>query len=171
MRELTYKSFLKEYVNKLSYGENLHLNNLHKEAEYKNPRLREVLLLHMLETYKVETIRSKLKHFKNLNKIYIDYEDSLLSKNYQYESDNPFNKVYNSFVVRRDYHKNRNDFKLKLIEKIKRLQQQKNISSYRIYTDLGLNPGNVNYALKHNDTDKLSEENLKEIAKFLEMQS
>ena len=34
--------------------------------------------------------------------------------------------------------------------------QKKKLSNYRLYTDLKLNPGNVNAWLKHNDSSKMS---------------
>ena len=170
MRKWTYKSFLRDYVSKLSYKDSLQLNKLLDEAEYENPRLREVLLLYMLENYGVELTMSKLHDYHELNELYSDYKESLLSGNYKSDMNNPFFKVYHSFKVKRDYPKNREEFKVKLLKRINEIKEDKEISNYQVYTRLNLNHGNINYALKHLDPTKISEENLKRIYDFVDSQ-
>ena len=40
--------------------------------------------------------------------------------------------------------------------RIVQLQKEKGVSTYRLYTDLSLNPGNLNAFLKHGDCSKVS---------------
>ena len=65
-------------------------------------------------------------------------------------------KVYDSYLVKRDWKKGENHSKSLMWNKITKLQKEKSISNYRIYKDLGLNPGNINAYLKHGDSSKLS---------------
>ena len=47
------------------------------------------------------------------------------------------------------------------------LQKNRSCSNYRIYTDLKLNPGNVNCWLKHGDSDKVSYQTAKRIVDYV----
>ena len=44
--------------------------------------------------------------------------------------------------------------------------QKKKLTKYRLYTDLKLNPGNVNAWLKHNDSSKMSLDCARQIYKY-----
>ena len=46
------------------------------------------------------------------------------------------------------------------------LQKKKKLTNYRLYTDLKLNPGNVNAWLKHNDSSKMSLDCARQIYKY-----
>ena len=50
---------------------------------------------------------------------------------------------------------------------IKYLQQEKNVSTYRVYTDLGLNHGNVNAYLKYGDISNVSLEVAEKVLEYL----
>ena len=52
--------------------------------------------------------------------------------------------------------------------KILRLQKAKQITNYRIYTDLKLNPGNTNAWLKHGSHEKISLNNARSILRYME---
>jgi hypothetical protein len=138
------------------------------EAKYENPRLREVLLLHGLENYPNKNLDSLLEPYKSLNELYTRFKTSLKSSSYKSDVTNPFYKTYNSYKVKRDYHENRAVFKLKLIEKINELKLKKNISNYQVYNKFKLNPGNINFVLKHKDPNKISETILKDIYSFVQ---
>ena len=64
--------------------------------------------------------------------------------------------------------KKEDEFKAKIRKRILELQKEKSISNYRIYTDLGLNPGNVNSFLKNGDYRKLSLNIVRRIWKYVE---
>ena len=57
--------------------------------------------------------------------------------------------------VQKRLDKNKRAPALSLIH-ILELQRKKKLTNYRLYTDLKLNPGNVNAWLKHNDSSKMS---------------
>jgi hypothetical protein len=65
-------------------------------------------------------------------------------------------KVFRSYLSVRDRKQGDDHTKALIREHIVRLQQQKGISTYRIYTDLQLNHGNMNTYIKHGDVSKVS---------------
>ena len=65
-------------------------------------------------------------------------------------------KVWRSYCSVRDAALADNDTKELIHRRVLELQQKKKLTNYRLYTDLKLNPGNVNAWLKHNDSSKMS---------------
>ena len=55
-----------------------------------------------------------------------------------------------------------------LYEKIKQVKHKKNITNYRVYKDLSLNPGNVNAFLKNADMGKVSLNTVRKILAFVQ---
>ena len=53
-------------------------------------------------------------------------------------------------------------------QKVKRLQEKYGVTNYRIYTDLRLNPGNLNAWLKHGDSDKVSLDTARKTLRYVE---
>lgn len=53
-------------------------------------------------------------------------------------------------------------------QKVRRLQNQCGVTNYRIYTDLKLNPGNVNAWLKHGVADKVSLDTARRTLRYVE---
>ena len=47
------------------------------------------------------------------------------------------------------------------------LQKEKRITNYRLYTDLRLNPGNINAWLKHGDGNKVSLAHARQMLQYL----
>ena len=62
---------------------------------------------------------------------------------------------------------NDNETKRLMRKRIILLQKEKHITNYRIYTDLKLNPGNINSFLKHGDVEKISLESARRIWKYV----
>ena len=67
-----------------------------------------------------------------------------------------YQKVWNSFKVRRNRWKKDDELKTLMRKKIREMQTDLNLSNYRIYKDLNLNPGNINSWLKHGEDSKVS---------------
>jgi hypothetical protein len=161
MRVLTFEGFLKGYVRELSLQQTLSMRKLACEAIHDNPRLREPLLLYALFSEQTDRLMvavagtalentykkilgqySKTEMLADLKK-----SDSPLSNNYL--------KVYRSYVSLRDKKQAEDHTKQLMWGRINRLKEEKHISNYRIYTTLGLNPGNANAYLKHGDPKKI----------------
>ena len=65
-------------------------------------------------------------------------------------------KVWRSYCSVRDATLADNDTKELIHRRVLELQKEKHLTNYRLYTDLQLNPGNVNAWLKCNDSNKMS---------------
>lgn len=89
------------------------MNKILDEAEHRNPRLREILLLYMLQIYDLNKVEHKLSGYEDLLQIFKEHEKSLVEMHYKSDANSPFYKVYHLYIVRRDYNKNRNIFKSK----------------------------------------------------------
>ena len=173
MQKLTMKGYLSGYVKYLS---GLNTNSIKKLAgEAKtNHRLREPLFLYACCTNKVDLLLDYTKgsdlggKYANVAMRFdfpeiltaLDTENTLLSEGYQ--------KCYNSYKSCRDMVLTHNRKKLLMHNKIKELQHAKNITAYRIYTDLKLNASNVNAFIKHGSVDKLSVDKVRMILQYLE---
>lgn len=67
-----------------------------------------------------------------------------------------FRKVWRSYLTVTRRIQNDDHTKALMLAKVRRLQQEKHLTNYRVYTDLKLNPGNTNAWLKHGDSRKVS---------------
>ena len=65
-------------------------------------------------------------------------------------------------------HRADNHTKELMRKKVKRLQEKNGVTNYRIYTDLKLNPGNLNAWLKHGDSEKVSLETARMTLRYVE---
>jgi len=79
-----------------------------------------------------------------------------------------YTKVYRSYMSVRDRTKNDAHSKTLMRKRTMELLHEKQVSSYRVYKDLGLNPGNVNAYLKHGDVSKLSLDTARRVLKYAE---
>jgi len=158
---MTFKRFLEGYVRSLSNNNTCNIRILVEEIP-KNHRLLVPLLLYTLSASKTDYILALIKdnpEFSGFKEIVKEYTwNSMLvaleQKSHNLEEE--YHKVYNSYLRRRDSNKTDNDTKKSFHKIIRDLQEEKGISNYRIYTDLGLNAGNTNAFLKHCDVGRLS---------------
>ncbi len=156
MKPLTFKGFLKAYLTELSsLCGSSSIRKLEKEVD-SNLRLLEPLALYakmtltkeQLSKTKNNRVRSALKDLESYNDVEQALQEKTLSEAYQ--------KVYNSYLVKTNRIKNEEHTKSLMLPRIKEMQRQKHITNYRIYTDLHLNPGNVNDFLTNGNVSKLS---------------
>ena len=160
MRELTFLGFLTEYVRSLSKAGTASIFALAKEASFDNPRLREPLLLYALASGKKDILLRAAKKFAleefyapalaviGNNPVDTVLAESCLPKEYL--------KVWRSYLAKKDTYRTNDATKELMRNKILRLQKERNVTNYRIYTDLKMNPGNLNAWLKHGDNSKIS---------------
>lgn len=147
MRRLTFAGFLKGYVNSLSYSGTNSIYKLAREAEESNYRLRAPLFFYALETGKSERLMQAVKN----EGLRAEYEAALSG-----EYTDEYLKVLNSYDSEANMHERDAELKSLMREKILNAQEKRSITNYRIYTDLHLNPGNLNSWLKHGDGNKVS---------------
>ena len=173
MQRLTFNWYLENYIRSLSSSNSTSIYKLAEEMN-TNHRLREPLFLYALCVGKIEFLlkatKDELLHsqYSGLAKKYtrktileaLESGDESLDKNYH--------KAYNSYACRRNMPETHSRSKALMHTKIRRLQYEKNISNYRIYTDLKLNPGNINSYLKTGDVKKVSRDMARRIVLYLE---
>ena len=174
MRALTLHGFLSQYVRALSPTDAGSLYKLSREA-VANPRLREPLFLYAVASDKADFLLQATKD----DQLNAEYANMLASYDraslfHALESGDPmlpegYRKVYKSYVSVRDRARTESHTKELLRKKIRRLQNDKKVSNYRIYTDLSLNHGNLNAYLKNGDLTKVNLETARRVAEYLEM--
>ena len=155
MKPLTFKGFLKDYLTELSLCGSSSVRKLEKEVD-GNLRLLEPLVLYVKITLddkqrlrlKSQRIVRELKELETVSDVDKALEHNLLSDNYQ--------KIYNSYLYKANRIKNEEHTKRLMLMRIREMQKSKCISNYRIYTDLHLNPGNINDYLTNGNVAKLS---------------
>lgn len=160
MRTLTFKGFLAQYIKKLSYSNSLDLQKLAAEAVHDNYRLQAPLVLYAVVHRKRVRLTNLLQGNDSakemLDMLSMLAADSVEQKLHSGSFPEAYQKVWNSFLVARDAPKRDEALKAAVRNKVLRLQEEKKCSNYRIYTDLKLNPGNINSWLKNGDCTKVS---------------
>ena len=173
MRELTFSGFLKRYVRELSFQDTNSVYKLSAEAVKENPRLREPLFLYALFSDKMSVLMQAcrnselLAYYEPLLKCSANEMTSMLSS----KSDKlapEYHKVWRSYQSLKNRNKTDNDTKELMRKKVKRLQNETGVTNYRIYTDLKLNPGNLNAWLKHGDSEKVSLDTARQTLRYVE---
>lgn len=174
MRALTFSGFLAQYVKQLAAEETNSLYKLAAEAGSNNPRLREPLLLYAVYTQKEKVLLQATKE-PNLRMEYQRmvtlYSADMMTEMFEQASPElpaEYHKVWRSYQSRRNRGQVDEHTKELMRLKVKRLQAQKGVTNYRIYTDLKLNPGNLNAWLKHGDGDKVSLETARRTLRYVE---
>ena len=171
MRKLTFEGFLKQYVAELA---GVQTASVHKLANCmtENPRLEGPLFLYALTFNKVDLL---LRHtatsavaaeYEQLSNRYSLAQMLLLLENQSHELPEGYLKVWRSYCSVRDAVLADNDTKELIHRRVLELQKKKKLTNYRLYTNLKLNPGNVNAWLKHNDSSKMSLDCARQIYKY-----
>ena len=171
VRKLTFEGFLKQYVTELS---GVQTASIHKLANclHENPRLKEPLYLYALVFDKVNLLLRYAKdpvclaEYERLSNRYSREQVLALLQNQSAELSEGYLKVWRSYCSVRDSALADNDTKDLIHRRVLELQQKKKLTNYRLYTDLKLNPGNVNAWLKHNDSSKMSLDCARQIYKY-----
>lgn len=173
MRELTFKGFLTQYVRQLSKSDTNSLYKLAAEAGSDNPRLREPLLLYAMysgkQTVLLQAAKNPELHAEYQKMVqYSTEETTQLLESGSSLLPAEYHKVWRSFQSQKNRGQADNHTKELMRQKVRRLQDQCGVSNYRIYTDLKLNPGNVNAWLKHGDADKVSLDTARRTLRYVE---
>lgn len=173
MRELTFKGFLTQYVRQLSKSDTNSLYKLAAEAGSDNPRLHEPLLLYALYSGKQVVLLQAAKNpelHREYQKMlaYSAEEMTQLLESGSSALPAEYHKVWRSFQSQKNKGQADDHTKELMRQKVRRLQDQCGVSNYRIYTDLKLNPGNVNAWLKHGVADKVSLDTARRTLRYVE---
>ena len=173
MRELTFKGFLTQYVRQLSKSDTNSLYKLAAEAGNENPRLREPLFLYALysgkQTVLLQATKSPELHAKYQKMAqYGTAEMTQLLESKASLLPAEYHKVWRSFQSQKNRGQADDHTKELMRQKVRRLQDQCGVTNYRIYTDLKLNPGNINAWLKHGVADKVSLDTARRTLRYVE---
>ena len=170
MRELTFNGFLTKYVRALSACDTNSVARLAQEAATTNARLREPLFLYAVWSGKQDVLQNHARkqgldeyYGALLNYTQSEVECALKSRTLPDE----YQKVWNSYLHRRDRYQTDNETKELVRQKVLALQKEKNVTNYRIYTDLALNPGNLNAWLKNGNSEKVSLDTARAVMRYL----
>ena len=173
MRELTFLGYLSGYVRKLSRYDTNSISKLAEDACNNNYRLREPLALFALYSDKAELLVRATKDevlSKEYAKFFATYNVNsveLAFLNHSNDLSEEYHKVWNSYQCRKNRMKRDERVKLKAFDQVRAEKIAKGISNYRIYTDLHLNPGNLNAWLKSGDPSKVSVDTAVEVLRYL----
>lgn len=165
MRQLTLIGFLCGYVRSLADCGALNIHKLVGEVYSGNLRLKEPLFLYCFYSDRSHVL---LKYLDNADKEEYRLAASALKDNNTALLPAAYVKVLNSYERRIGMKDNDNRIKSMMIDRIIRLKKQKNVSSYRIYTELGINGGNFNDFLKNRNLNRLSLDKSREVIDYLQ---
>lgn len=159
MRHLTFNKFLEQYLADISGQSSFSIHKLAKLSK-KNIRITDPLILYCLLHDKMEIYNK-----------YCDYNRDLecLNKNNYLDdkySDYAFQKIYQSYLRKINIPKYDLQTKALIRDNIINMMNEKNISKYRVYTDLSLNPGNINDYLTNGNSKKVSLDIVKKIYNY-----
>ena len=162
MRQVTFETFLKQYLADVSGQLTLNVHKLVKLSK-RNHRIVSSLVLYCLFTNKMDIL---LKYIDTKKYPYLDEltVDNFLDD--KYNKDYSFQNVHRSFTRRLLFYENENVTKSLVRDNIVKIMKEKGITNYRIYTDLKANPGNVNDFIKNNNTKKVSLKLVKDIYSY-----
>jgi hypothetical protein len=168
MRELTFAGFLKRYIKELSHSNSTNLSKLAQELP-NNPRLREPLFIYIVFIDRHKTIMEELINDKEYINFIKKYDKKilleLLNKS-SIELKEEYLKVWRSYMSEKN--KPESDYHTKelILKNVLKIKKAKEISNYRIYTQLNLNQGNINAWLKNGECNKVSLEIARKILRF-----
>ena len=159
MKKITFRGFLKQYLLDLSGQTSLSIHKLSKISK-KNYRLLDPLLLYCLLENKMDIFDKYFDQNPDL--------DDLTKDNYLDDrfADYSFQKIHQSYLRRLNINEYDLQTKTLIRDNILKMMNDKNISKYRVYTDLSLNPGNVNDYLTNGNSKKVSLDLVKKIYNY-----
>jgi len=176
VRQLTFKGFLHQYVKELSNCGVSDIRLLAREVPESNYRLVEPLVLYALSINKGDYLRRVAEDSFLIAEAFRfegmcpDDVVSLLEHELKCENGGiPINyiKTYQSYIYFRDKQKNHNHTKMLMRKRINELRLQKDISIYRVYTDLNLNHGCVHAYIKNGNVEGIGLKTAKRILEYL----
>jgi hypothetical protein len=173
MKTRTFMSFLRKYAKDMNPEQSL---SLFKNEKYvkSDTRLLNVYSFYVFFDHDVSnTLLRKKDKLQNLYTKYKEYSSkyngfTLNNMEQKVESLDRFDELNQLYTSYKNLVVNKNIVQKNLYHKIiLQTKNEKNISNYRIYTDLKLNQGNTNDYLRNKRFEKLSLENIKRIAEYV----
>jgi hypothetical protein len=175
MRRLTFLGFLKQYCRELSGEATLSMTKLYHLAANDCPRVREPLFFLAVLLQKTGRLLQLSQNAK-LGKEYRDLAanfkdaDSLLDALKDNDSRLPYryHKVYAAYLSKSHRVETDRNVSLLMRDRVLNAMRKKRLTNYRVYTELGLNPGNINAYLKNADATKVSRTTARKILEYVD---
>ncbi|MDR1016695.1 MAG: hypothetical protein LBL67_04445 [Coriobacteriales bacterium] len=174
MRKLGFIGHLKQQIAHLSDSRSLSIAKLARLAAGPCPRLREALYLYARLAGKTGLLMRNVEgtelseEYTKLNRRFED-DSALVRALVEGDVGIParYRKLFDGFQALNNATARDREVSLLLREKTLQVMRQKALSNYRIYTALGLNPGNINSYLKNADPSKLSRQTARRIYDYV----
>lgn len=161
MNKILFANYLKKYLSLVTNKKTTSVSYLFKESK-NNSRVIDPLILYCVFNNKTKILD---KYTNKYSHLYSKIKNS--NNNYESFKDYSFAKIYDSFLHESNRIVYDNDTKSKMRKNILDLKKTKKVSNYRIYTDLKLNPGNINAFIKNNNVSKVSLNTAEKIVSYL----
>lgn len=162
MRKLEFNGFLKLYIKDLTGSDTLSVHKLTKLCK-KNYRLLDSVVLFCVIEDKIELFH-KYSNFEYKEMTSNLTKDNFLDEEFSFFD---FAKIWDSYLSKANSFDYDEIIKGRIRENILLMMKQKNISNYRIYKDLCLNPGNTNDFLRNGNNKKVSLDVVKKIYNYV----
>lgn len=177
MRNKSFKTFIKEYLKRISLQNTTDIKLLCNEI-LENPRMNEILFLYTSIYNKEKRLLKYLPNEKKNDYLFYcanfnsnEIEEQLLNLSKQNLSfDNPllyYKKVYTSYISNKNKTENLYNLKLSEKETILKLKKELKISDYRICKELNIDVGNYHAFFYKNKNNHLSYQKCDLILRFL----
>ena len=164
MRKQLFINYLKDFLNDVSGSSTCNINKLVKKSK-NNYRIRDSLILYCALSGESRT--KLLLRFSNsdyFNVVTRVNEDNFLSDEFD---DYDFKKIWDTYINKIKVYEYDDITKSQIHKNIIKKMDEKNISNYRVYKDLHLNPGNVNDYLTNGNVKKVSLETARNIYHYV----
>lgn len=169
MREWTLKGYLLSQLQMFSDYDGVSLYAFSDMAR-SNARLQDALCMYLM-LYVDDSLRNRLmKKYaylqapcQSLAGLTVDNVESF----FDCDQFSEYQTVYSNYCYLRDRGEKEDKLKRIMYQKIAERQREKNLTNYRIYTQLRLNPGNINAFLKNGDVSKVSLDTTRQILAFV----
>lgn len=173
MKTKSFHSFLRDYAKDMSPKHSLSLAKNERHVK-NNARLLNVFSFYVwFDEDARTTLRNNPDKYPHLYQKHLEYQatykdTSLNNVARVVESLDEFDELKQLYMSYVHLHLNKDEILKRVYHKnITLLKQQKNLSNYRIYTDLKMNPGNANDFLTNANLKKLSMDKIKSIHSYV----
>jgi len=175
MRKPSFESYVLRYAQELTGSDSASLRKLLDLSYSGHARAFEPVVLLYILRGKSDTLQKLVKdppfkqsaeHILSMN---LD-KDSLIPFLSKHDDDcavERYRRVYGNYQVMLGRTSADREVIMLMRERILHAMKEKKMSNYRVYTDLSLNPGNINRFLKHGDASKLSRKTARRILDYV----
>lgn len=169
MRELTFKSYLKNYVKEISDSHSLDIAKLVVEAANGNTALYEPLVLYCMLCDKESAFHKAIAKVPNFDRSYIlasvtekelGNKKSLIPENYK--------KIYETYKSIRVSNKISHEYKEQIRKRIMHFNKKYKLPLRKISLAVDVDPSNLNAFVKNKEYSKISPDKLDKIIEYLE---